>query len=88
MYSEHFFDARFLHVLILRLALSLGLAPVIDPDVPALQHQCSVWKTGVCWSIRKGAEVLVEVLDRKKVAVFFQSDTVSLVTFLVIKLIL
>ena len=77
VYSEHFFDARFLHVLILRLALSLGLAPVIDPDIPALQHQCSVWKTGVCWSIRKGAEVLVEVLDRKKVVVLFQSDTVS-----------
>ena len=77
VYSEHFFDARFLHVLILRLALSLGLAPVIDPDIPALQHQCSVWKTGVCWSTSIGAEVLVEVLDRKKVVVLFQSDTVS-----------
>ena len=62
---EHFFDARFLHVLILRLALSLGLAPIVDPDIPALQHQCSVWKTGVCWSTSKGAEVLVEVLEKE-----------------------
>ena len=77
VYSEHFFDARFLHVLILRLALSLGLAPVIDLDVPALQHQCSVWKTGVCWSTSNGAEVLVEVVDKKKVVVLIQSDTVS-----------
>ena len=77
VYSEHFFDARFLHVLILRLALSLGLAPVVDPDIPALQHQCSVWKTGVCWSTSKGATVLVEVVDRKKVVVLFWSDTIS-----------
>ena len=63
-----FFDARFLHVLLLRLALSLGLAPVIDPDFPALQRQCSVWKTGVYWNTPQGAEVLVEVVNRKRVA--------------------
>ena len=75
--TDDFFNARFLHVLLLRLALSLGLAPVIDPDIPALQHQCSVWKTGVCWSTRKGAEVLVEILNKKEVVVLIQSQNVS-----------
>ena len=63
---EHFLDARFLHVLLLRLALSLGLAPVIDHTVPALQHQCSVWKTGVYWNTRQGVDILVEVVDKKR----------------------
>ena len=75
--ADHFLDARFLHVLLLRLALSLGLAPRIDPKVPALQHQCSVWKTGVYWNTPQGAEVLVEVVDKKKVVVFIQSNVLS-----------
>ena len=75
--DDDFFDARFLHVLLLRLALSLGLAPKIDPKVPALQHQCSVWKTGVYWNTPQGAEVLVEVVDKNKVVVLIQSNEVS-----------
>ena len=75
--SDHFLDARFLHVCLLRLALSLGLAPVIDPEIPALQHQCSVWKTGVCWNTPQGDEVLVEVANKKKVVVFIQSKVVT-----------
>ena len=75
--TNDFFDARFLHVLILRLSLSLGLAPVVDPEIPALQHQCSVWKTGVCWGTSKGAEVLVEVADKKKVVVLVRSSKIS-----------
>ena len=74
---EHFLDARFLHVLLLRLALSLGLAPVIDHTVPALQHQCSVWKTGVYWNTRQGVDVLVEVVEKKKVVVFIQAKHLS-----------
>ena len=77
MPTDDFFDARFLHVLILRLALSLGLAPIIDPDIPALQHQCSVWKTGVHWNTTEGAEVLVEVVDRKHVIVLIQAEQLS-----------
>ena len=79
--AEHFLDARFLHVLLLRLALSLGLAPEVDPDVPALQHQCSVWKTGVYWNTPQSAEVSevhVEVVDKKNVIVLIQSKLVSL----------
>ena len=75
--ADHFLDARFLHVLLLRLALSLGLAPIVDPIIPALQHQCSVWKTGVYWNTSEAAQVLVEVVDKKKVVVFIQSNVVS-----------
>ena len=75
--SEHFLDARFLHVLLLRLALSLGLAPEVDPNIPALQHQCSVWKTGVYWNTPQGAEVHVEVVDKKNAIVLIQSKLVS-----------
>ena len=75
--DDDFLNARFLHVLLLRLALSLGLAPIVDPKVPALQHQCSVWKTGVYWKTPQAAQVLVEVVNKKKVVVFIQSNVVS-----------
>ena len=75
--TDDFLDARFLHVLLLRLALSLGLAPKIDPEIPAVQRQCSVWKTGVYWNTPQDSEVLVEVVDRKRVVVFIQSNIVT-----------
>ena len=75
--TDDFLDARFLHVLLLRLALSLSLAPTIDREIPALQHQCSVWKTGVYWNTPQDAEVLVEVVDKKRVVVFIQSNIVT-----------
>ena len=77
MSADDFFDPRFLHVLILRLALSLGLAPIVDPDIPALQHQCSVWKTGVHWNTPQGPEVLVEVVNKKSVVVLVQDHKLS-----------
>ena len=77
MSTDDFFDARFLHVLILRVALSLGLAPVVDPDIPTLQHQCSVWKNGVHWNTTEGAEVVVEVVDRKHVVILIQGEELS-----------
>ncbi len=76
-HKDQFLDARFLHVLLLRISLSLGLAPVIDPDVPSLQRQCLVWKTGVCWSTTYGVKVLVEVIDKKKVVVLIQARQFS-----------
>ena len=78
IHTESFFDARFIHILILRLALSLGLAPVIDPDIPALQHHCFVWKTGVCWSTPDGIKILVDVVNKKNVIVLVQAHHVSL----------
>ena len=71
-------DDRFFHVLLLRLALSLGLAPVIDPDLPSLQHQCTVWKTGITWGTRQGVSVSVALIDhKKKILVLVQSCGLS-----------
>ena len=80
-HKDQFLDARFLHVLLLRLSLSLGHAPVIKAHIPSLQHHCSVWKTGVCWSTSYGVKVLVEVIDKKKVVVLIQAHHLSLDLF-------
>ena len=77
-HKDQFLDARFLHVLLLRISLSLGLTPIIDPDIPFLQRQCSVWKTGVCWSTSYGVKVLMEVIDKKKVVVLMQARQISM----------
>ncbi|XP_064391085.1 uncharacterized protein LOC135338922, partial [Halichondria panicea] len=77
-HNDHFFNPRFLHVLLLRLSLSLGLAPVVDTDNPALQGQCSVWKTGVCWVTEDGIRVRVEVMEMKSVTIQLQAPKVSL----------
>ena len=74
---DHFFNPRFLHVLILRLALTFGFTPEIPADLPALQRECSVWKTGICWCTRQGIKVLVEVIDKKQVVVLVQSHILS-----------
>ena len=72
--STDFFDARFLHVLILRIALSFGLAPELAVDaIPAIQRRCSVWTTGVCWCTPQGVKVLVEVVAKKNVVVLVQA---------------
>ena len=75
--ANEFFDAKFLHILISRLALSVSPALVVKPDIPALQHQCSVWKTGVCWNTPQGFEVLVEVMEKKKVIILIQAHDIS-----------
>ena len=74
---DHFFNPRFLHVLILRLALTFGLTPKLAVDLPSLQRGCSVWKTGVCWCTHHGAKVLVEVVDKKQVVVLVQAHHFS-----------
>ena len=78
MRTDDFLDARYLHVLLLRLALSLDITPAIDPDFPALQHHCSVWKTGVCWYTNDGIKVLVEVINKKRVVVLIQAHKCSI----------
>ena len=73
---DHFFNPRFLHVLILRLALTFGLTPKLAVDLPSLQRGCSVWTTGVCWCTHHGAKVLVAVVDKKQVVVLVQAQDV------------
>ena len=77
MCSDDFLNARFLHVLILRLALSLAFDPLVDVSFPALQRQCSVWNTGVCWSTTYGIKILVEIVSKKSVVVLIHSCMIS-----------
>ena len=73
--SEHFFTPRFLQVLILRLAFSFALIPDtqdIKEDLPAIQRECDVWKSGICWHNRSGVGALVEVGQSKTVNVLLR----------------
>ena len=76
---DHFLNPQFLHVLILRLALTFGFTPelAVAVDLPSLQRRCSVWTTGVCWCTHHGARVLVEVVDKKQVVVLVQAHEFS-----------
>ena len=76
---DHFLNPQFLHVLILRLALTFGFTPelAVAVDLPSLQQGCSVWTTGVCWCTHHGAKVLVEVVDKKQVVVLVQALDIS-----------
>ena len=59
---EHFFTPRFLQVLLLRLAFSFALTPdTQEGNLPSIQRECDVWKSGICWHNRSGVGVLVEV---------------------------
>ena len=72
---EHFFTPRFLQVLILRLAFSFALLPDtqdIKEDLPAIQRECDVWKSGISWHNRSGVGALVEVVQSKTVNVLLR----------------
>ena len=64
---DQFLSPRFLHVLLLRLAFSFGLAPEpADEDgaCPVLQRKCNVWKSGIHWQNRDAVEGVVEVVEQ------------------------
>ena len=71
-----FFSSRFLQVLLLRIAFAFALSPQrrADPDVPALQRKCSIWRNGIFWGDRNGVEVLVGVVEHKIVIVLMRSQ--------------
>ena len=78
---EQFFSARFLHVLLHRLAYSLAFAPS-SLDCQILPRSCRVWKRGISWSIRSGVEIIVEVIDQKQVMAVmrcFKSQTKAII---------
>ena len=67
-----YFPPRFLHVLLLRIALKFTvLAPSSQAHhVPAgIKRQCFMWKTGVHWVMEEGVECTVELLNTNKVLV-------------------
>jgi len=69
--AHHFFTARFLQVILLRLAFTfaLNLQTQNQSNQPTVQRHCSVWKNGISWLNRDGIETLVEVRDQNKAAI-------------------
>ena len=65
---QDYFPPRFLHVLLLRIALRFTL---LDPSPRAhqasdLKPDCKMWKTGVHWVMEEGVECTVELLNTNK----------------------
>ena len=65
---QDYFPPRFLHVLLLRIALRFTL---LDPSPHAhhasdLKRDCMMWKTGVHWVMEEGVECTVELLNTNK----------------------
>ena len=69
--DHHFFTARFLQVLLLRLAFRFSLSQ--DDAIPssrknkapALSRRCNMWKNGISWSDANGVTAVFEVNDLK-----------------------
>jgi len=69
--AHHFFTARFLQVILLRLVFTFALNLQIQNqrNQSTVQHHCSVWKNGISWLNRDGIETLVEVRDQNQAAI-------------------
>ena len=63
---DQFLMARFLHILLLRLAFAFAMVPHAQEatsDLPTIKRKCRVWINGIYWANRAGVEALVEVVD-------------------------
>ena len=64
--QDQFFTSRFTQVLLLRLAFSFALIKKeVNPAIPALQRECSIWKNGIFWGEIFGMEIIVEIHSSK-----------------------
>ena len=63
---EQFFSARFLQLLLLRIAFQYALplsSSQHSTDHPAIQRTCKVWKNGIYWENKSLLSALVELHD-------------------------
>jgi ankyrin repeat protein/GTPase SAR1 family protein len=67
-----YFPARFLHVLLLRLAYAFAL-PIVNRnstnssnEVSAYSRRCTMWKNGIHWRMEEGVEYIVEIVNDNK----------------------
>ena len=74
---EEFFSARFLQILLLRLAFSFTLSKLPSTHCPSLQRKCSIWKSGICWVDSYGVETLVEVSEQNRVVVLMRCPEIK-----------
>lgn len=67
-----YFPPRFLHVLLLRLVFRFTLS-VPSRNQASGERRCTMWKTGVHWSMEEGVQCTVELLENKGVVVITKS---------------
>ena len=78
--KPQFFNSRFLHVLLLRLAFQFALPPdaasehssdlvSMHSSSLALRQRCTIWKNGILWSSRKGATIHCELTQHSQTVV-------------------
>ena len=72
--EHHFFNPRFLQVLLLRLTFNFA-AKYSSPLTNPLQRKCDIWKNGIHWSTRTGVEALVEVVQQNTAVVLVMRFT-------------
>ena len=59
--NKHFFFARLLHTIILRLAAKH--VSIQEPFPGVREHCCSIWVNGIFWSSTKGVDIAVQICD-------------------------
>ena len=59
--NKHFFFARFIHTIILRLAAKH--VSIQEPFPSVREHCCSIWVNGIFWSSIKGVDIAVQICD-------------------------
>ena len=66
--TQQFFTYRFMHVLILRLALSFALPPATEEgsSLPVLRRRCSIWRSGLRWMSDDGVWVMVHFTNNNR----------------------
>ena len=66
---HQFFPNRFLHTLILKLALDLCLPDknrTIDTDIQRKNRQCKVWRCGINWNSVNAVSTVIELMERSR----------------------
>ena len=69
--NKHFFFARLLHTIILRLAAKH--VSIQEPSPGVREHCCSIWVNGIFWSSTKGVDIAVQICDCSVVQVLGRS---------------
>ena len=71
--KPQFFNSRFLHILLLRLAFQFALPPDASDSEHssglALKQRCTMWKNGIFWSSRKGTTIHVELIQHSRTVI-------------------
>ena len=77
--SHHSFPSRFLHILLLRLVFRFTLSVPAEIQSSAVspdnQRYCTMWKTGVQWSMEEGMDCRVELVNGNKEVVVLVKGT-------------